>query len=389
MIKDREITKFREENMFQFGSFRIGKILGIDVEVNYTWFLIFLLVTISYGSLFTHDPYNVPLLPATILSIITSLLFFASVLLHELAHSFVAKRNGLDIKRITLFLFGGVAQMTEEPSSPQIEFKMAIAGPSMSFFLAVVFGVLWFFVFRLNLGITYTAPFEMLSLINLGLAIFNLLPGFPLDGGRIARAALWYFTKNIVKATRIASYAGQTIAFFLIFVGFIAFISNFGFGGLWLMLIGWFLNNAAQSGYRQMELQHALSDVKVEEIMTRDVVTIHPDLPLDQLVNEYFLRYKFGRFPVIDRDVLQGVVTLHDVKEIPRENWATTTASQIITLVDKDIEVTPGEEVFKALMKMAQEEVGHLLVVENSRLEGLVTKSDIMRLIRVKVGLGM
>jgi len=375
--------------MFQFGSFRIGKILGIDVEVNYTWFLIFLLVTISYGSLFTHDPYNVPFLPATVLSIITSLLFFASVLLHELTHSFVAKRNGLGIKRITLFLFGGVAQMTEEPSSPQIEFKMAIAGPCMSFFLALVFGVLWFFVTRFDPGITYTAPFEMLSLINLGLAIFNLLPGFPLDGGRIARAVLWYFTKNVVKATRIASYAGQAIAFFLIFIGFIAFISNFGFGGLWLMLIGWFLNNAAQQGYRQMELQHSLSNVKVEEIMTRDVVTIYPELPVDQLVNDYFLRYKFGRFPVVEGHKLLGVVTLHDVKEVPRENWVSMTAGQIITKAGKNIEVTPGEEVFKALMQMAQEDIGHLLVVKNSQLEGLITKSDIMRLIRIRTGLGM
>ncbi len=216
-----------------------------------------------------------------------------------------------------------------------------------------------------------------------------MLPGFPLDGGRVARAALWYFLKDMRKATQIASYAGQAIAFSLIFIGFVGFITNFGFGGLWLVLIGWFLNNAAQSSYRQIELQYALSNVRVKEIMTKDVVTIQPDLPIDQLVNEYFLRYKFGRFPVVDKGNLLGIVTLHDVKEVPREDWPTTMARQIIKLVDEGIEVAPDEQVFKALTKMAQKEVGHLLVVEDGHLKGLLTKSDVMRLIRVRTGLGM
>lgn len=376
--------------MLPFGSFRIGKILGIDVEINYTWFLIFLLVTVSYSFLFMQNPFNIPLSPAIALAIITAILFFASVLLHELSHSFVAKRNNLDIKKITLFIFGGVAQMTEEPSSPQVEFKMAVAGPFMSLFLSLLFGAFWLLSTLINLSVGFSAPFMMLAQVNLGLALFNLLPGFPLDGGRVARAMLWYLLKDIRRATRIASYGGQAIAFFLIFVGFVGFMTKvLGFEGLWLVLIGWFLNNAAQQSYRQMELQHALSNFKIEDIMTRDVVTVHPDLSLDQLVNDYFLRYKFGRFPVVNEGGLLGVVTLHDVKEVPREKWPIMTAGQIITMVDKDIEVAPDEEVLRALMKMTREEVGHLLVVENGELRGLVTKSDIMRLISVRTGLGM
>jgi Zn-dependent protease len=375
--------------MIPFGSFRIGRILGIDVEINYTWFLIFILVTISFSFVFRQKPFSIPLSLGIILAIATSFLFFGSVLLHEISHSFIAKRNKINIKKITLFIFGGVAQMTEEPSTPQTEFKMAIAGPLMSLFLSLFFGSFWLLSYVLNLGVGFSAPFEMLSQINLGLAIFNLLPGFPLDGGRVVRAGLWYFLNDLRKATRIASYGGQAVAFFLIFVGFVGFITNFGFGALWLVLIGWFLNHAAQSGYRQMELQYALSDVKVEEIMVKDVVTINPDLPLDQLVDEYFLRYKFGRFPVVDKGTLIGVVTLHDVKEIPREEWPINTARQITTFLDKDIQITPEAEVFKALMKMAKEELGHLLVVKDGNLVGLITKSDIMRLIRVRTELSM
>lgn len=366
------------------GSFRIGRVLGIDLEINYTWFLVFALVTVSFSFVFRQEPFAISLGPAIVLAIFTAILFFVSVLLHELSHSVVAQRNNLDIKKITLFIFGGVAQMTGEPDSPQVEFKMAIAGPAMSIFLALFFGTLWFSFSVLNFGEIILAPFGMLAEINIGLAIFNLLPGFPLDGGRVARAALWYFLKDMRKATQIASYAGQGIAFFLIFIGFVGFITNFGFGGLWLVLIGWFLNNAAQQSYRQVELEHTLSNVKVAEIMTKDVVAIDPDLSLEHLVNDYFLRYKFGRFPVVEKDTLLGIVSLHDIKEIPRENWPGTTARQIIGLVDQDIEIGPEEDAFVALMKMAHKEVGHLLVVKYGHLEGLVTKSDVMRLIRIR-----
>jgi len=375
--------------MLPFGSIRIGKILGIDVEINYTWFLIFFLVVISFSFIFRQDPYNIPLAVSVVMAVATSLLFFGSVLIHEVSHSFVAKRNQIDIKKITLFIFGGVAQMADEPSTPQIEFKMAIAGPLTSLFFALFFGAWWGFFSVLNLGIGFSVPFGLLAQINLGLAIFNLLPGFPLDGGRVARAALWYFLKDIRRATRIASYGGQAVALTLIFTGFLLFfVAGVAFQGLWLILIGWFLNHAAQSSYRQMELQYSLSDVKVGEIMVTDVITVDPGLTIDRIVDEYFLRHKVGRLPVVENGNLIGIVTLHDVKEVPREEWPTKTAGQVATLMDEEIETRPEEEVFKALMKMAKAEVGHLLVVENGHLIGLITKSDILRLIRVRTELG-
>ncbi len=305
-----------------------------------------------------------------------------SVLLHELSHSYIAKRNNLEIEKITLFIFGGVAQMTEEPSSPLVEFKMAIAGPSMSLFLSLLFSALWLVLRLSRAGSIVPAPFALLAEINLGLAMFNLLPGFPLDGGRVTRAALWYLLRDLRKATYIASYAGRGIALLLMLGGMIGFATSFGFGGLWLVLIGWFLNNAAQQSYKQVELQEALSRVKVEEIMTRDVVFIDPDIPLDRLVNEYFLRYRFGRFPVVQNGRLLGIVTLHDVKEIERENWPLTSVRQIISGTEPGIKVSPEEDAFKALVRMAQKGTGHLLVVEEGRLQGLVTKSDVLRLIR-------
>lgn len=374
--------------MLPFGSFRIGRIFGIDVEINYTWFAIFILVTVALTLTFQEKPYQLSPLASLVDGVITSLLFFVSVLLHELCHSIVARLNGIPIKKITLFIFGGVAQMSKEPDSPGVEFKMAIAGPSASFLLALIFGLTFWSFQTLSLSRIVIVPFIFLAEINLALGLFNLAPGFPLDGGRVLRAALWYWYRDLERATRIAAGFGQGVAGLLILIGFLSVIMG-NLGGIWFILLGWFLNQASQASYKQLVLQRSLSGIKVEGIMTKEVQTVEPSLTLDQVVNEHFLRYKFGRFPVVEDERLLGVITLHDVKEIPRENWSTTTVWEAMDPLDERLKISPGEDAVQALMQMAKEEVGHLLVVEDDRLVGLVTRADIIKLIKVKTELGV
>ena len=365
--------------MIPFGSFKIGRILGIDLEINYTWFLVFALVTGSFSLVFRQELSSLSLFISIILAVFTAALFFVSVLLHELSHSYVAKRNSLEIKKITLFIFGGVAQMTEEPSSPQVEFKMAIAGPSMSLFLSLLFLSVWLFGTLMNFGPVLPAPFALLAEINLGLAVFNLLPGFPLDGGRVARAALWYFLKDLRKATRIASYAGRGIAFLLIFAGFAGFVSDLNFGGLWLVLIGGFLNNAARQSYKQLEMQQVLSKVKVGEMMVKGDLSVHPDAPIDLVAGGYDRSYRLESLPVVEDGRLLGIIRVRDIKEVPRANWPVTTARQLTKPANEEIVISPDEDAFKALIKMAQANVRHLLVMEDGQLRGVISKSDVLR----------
>ncbi|HDP70414.1 MAG TPA: CBS domain-containing protein [Actinobacteria bacterium] len=373
--------------MFSLPSIKIGKILGFNIEINYTWFIIFIIILFQFTLIFDAELASLPI--SVLAGLITSLLFFSSLLFHELCHSYVAKLNKLPIKKITLFIFGGVAEMTEEPSTPAIEFKMAAAGPLASIFLSGFFYGFFILANILNLGNVLISPLYYLALINFMLAIFNLMLGFPLDGGRLLRALLWYFLKDIKFATKVASMVGQILAYLLMFVGFMSAIQG-RIGGIWFILIGWFLNQAAQGSYQQVVLQSALSGIKVSEIMAPNVLTVSPSITLDEIVSNYFLKYRFGRFPVVEGDKFLGVVTLHDVKEIPRERWATTTIGEIVHSSDKLLTINVNNDAVHALMQMAREEIGHLLVVnEKNDLVGLVTRTDIIRLIKVKTELGM
>lgn len=369
--------------MLPFGSFRIGRILNIPIEVNYTWFIIFVLVVTNLTVVFRAE-YDFPLALSFIEGTITAGLFFSSLLLHELSHSLVARRNKIPIQKITLFVFGGVAQMTEEPKNAATEFKMAVAGPLMSLLLGLIFAAALLLTQTFGLGPFISVPFFWLFQINVALAVFNSAPGFPLDGGRVFRAALWYFTGDFTKATRAAAYTGQALAYMIIIAGFYLIISQSNIGGFWLVLIGLFLNQTAQASYRQVLFEKSLSGVTVSDLMSAEVVTVGPELSLSTLVDDFFLKYKFGRFPVTKGDSFLGVITLHDIKEVPRERWDAVTTGQTVHPLDDEHVVRPGDEAVTALMRMAKEDAGHLLVVEAQRLVGIVTRSDIIRLIKVK-----
>lgn len=363
---------------------RLGKILGIEIYISYSWFFIFALVTfaLSFG-FFPQEFPNHSVASNVVIGVAASAIFFLSLLFHEMSHSMVGNRNGIPIKKITLFIFGGISQMSEEPKDPRAEFKMALAGPASSLFLAGVFFLIFRALTSSGISSEYFAAFAWLAEINLLLAIFNLAPGFPLDGGRVLRAAVWHASGDLERATNIAAKGGQVVAFSLIGLGVLLFFTG-QLGGIWLMLVGWFLNQSAVGSSRQVMLQHTLADVSVHDIMSHDVKTASPDTTLEDLVNHYFLRHRFGRFPILAGDELLGIVTLHDIKDVPRPDWPAVTAGEIIEPIDDSMMVNEGEPAIKALLKMANEGAGHLLVSNEGRLVGLVTKTDILGIIRVR-----
>ena len=365
--------------LLQSGSLKIATIMGIPIRVHFSWLIIFGLITWSLSTF--YFPKAAPKLPGLsywISGITAALLLFVSVALHELSHSFIAMRYGQSIVSITLFIFGGVAQMKGEPDHPMAEFKMAIAGPLSSFLLSGIF----FVFYNMVTGQVEKALFQYLSYINLVVAVFNLIPGFPMDGGRVVRAYLWKKTNDFYYATRKASNYGQKIAIFFIIFGFFSIFAGLP-GGIWLMLIGWFLHTASQTSYQQASLQETLSRVKVKDIMVRDIVFIPQDTTVDAAVNEYFLKYGYGGFPVVEGGNFLGFLTLKDIRNVRKERWKETRVSEIFTPHDKRWELSQNESAIKSLELMISEDTGRLPVTEEGKLIGLITRNGIARYVKI------
>jgi len=365
--------------------FYLFKIFGIPVEIDYSWFIIFLLLawSLSIGYFPQRFP-NWTKLIDWLAGIFSSLMLFVSVLLHELAHSIVAKRNGIPIAGITLFIFGGVSQMTKEPDNASSELKMALAGPAMSFVLGFVFLAVALLVPLRPVRIV----FGYLGFVNGILGLFNLIPGFPLDGGRVLRAILWKQTGNIETATRIASQVGQWIAIFLMAFGFYQILRGLFINGIWFILIGLFLRQAAGTSLRQLVFRRSLAGVKVREIMEPDVVTVSPTLPLDRLVDDCFFKYHYDSFPVVDAGDIVGLVTLAEVKGVEKRNWQKTTVGQVMTPIGEVQVLEPEEEAVEALNQMVKDGTSRFPVVVGTRLVGILTRRDITELLRIKTDLG-
>jgi Zn-dependent protease/predicted transcriptional regulator len=371
-------------------SFRIGRLFGIEIEIDYTWFIVFvlLMVLVSTDILAKQLP-GLALGTRWLVAAFTTVLFFASVLLHELSHSVVAKAQGLGISGITLFIFGGVSKMTDEPKSAGAEFKIAIAGPLMSLFLAVLcFGLR--FAFRLApSGAPFAVVFGWLGAMNGMLAVFNMLPGFPLDGGRVLRAGLWQSLANLAEATRIAATFGQGLGILMIVGGIFLFLISRDAGFLWLALIGWFLTQMAQSSYQQVVLRQALSGVPVTQAMTTQVQAVPGDITLDRVVNEYIMAYNHPAFPVLDGDRLLGLLCLSDIRRVAQERWSYVTAREAVPPLTEQYMIAPQADAWDALVRMTAENCGRLLVVEGGALRGIISRTDIMRLMRMRMQLGL
>lgn len=363
----------------QTGSLKIATIMGISIRVHFSWLIIFGLITWSLSTF--YFPKAAPQLPAAsywINGTVAALLLFVSVAFHELSHSFVALKYKLSIINITLFIFGGVAQMKGEPPSPKAEFRIAIAGPLSSFFLSMIFGI----AYNATTTQVTKALFSYLAQLNLILGVFNLIPGFPMDGGRVMRAFIWKKTNDFFYATRKASTYGQKIAMFFIIFGIFSIFAGFP-GGLWLMLIGWFLYSASQASYQQASLQQTLNGIKVRNIMVRDIVTMPSTLTVDAAVNEYFLRYGYGGFPVVDDGKFLGFITLKEIKDVSRESWKDVKISEIFVPHDKKWEVAEDDDIMKALELMIMEDKGRLVVTDKGSVIGLITRNGIARYVQI------
>lgn len=369
--------------MFDVPSVRVGKVFGIPVEVNLSWLLIFGLVAFSLAT--SYYP-SVPQARDAqgwvfgLLGIVTALLFFMSVLAHELSHSLVVRAEGGHVEKITLFLFGGVAQMDDEPQSPGREFLMAFAGPGMSLLLSAGFFGLYIAAAFAGGPWWLWSPLQYLSAINLAVGLFNLLPGFPLDGGRVLRSALWAITGDVLKATRIASAVGQMIGWLMVASAVLG-VLNGRTDLIWLGLIGWFIASLAGQAYRQQYLRSRIEGVKVESIMTSSPEYVSGDITLDQLVQQHFLGSRHSRYPVMVDGSIVGLVTLPDVKVVDRADWPYVSVADVTERDLGSLVVDAGDPVSDLIPGLAGDRPGALLVVRDGRLVGIVTRADIIHLI--------
>jgi Zn-dependent protease len=369
---------------FQKG-LRIATIAGIPIYLHVSWFVIFALVTWSLAQ--GYFPVRSPDLPVQTYwaqGLVASLLLFASVLAHELGHAFVARRHEIGIGSITLFIFGGLPSLDEDPRTPGSEFWIAVAGPITSLAVAAVFAALAALAPEAS-GTAAVAGF--LAYLNVVLAVFNMVPAFPLDGGRVLRAALWKVW-GWARGTRVAVAGGTAFVYLLIGYGIVIFLTGGGLGGVWAVLIGWFVKEASAAAGRQTELEEIFADVRVGDVILADLVTVPAEAILDRAVREYFERHGHGRFPVERNGEVVGLLSLSDVSEVPPERRTETTVENTMTPLAEETSVDADQDILTALRRMGETGGGRLLVREGGRAVGMATRSDVLWRWRVARSLG-
>jgi Zn-dependent protease/predicted transcriptional regulator len=363
-------------------------LFGFKVNIDLTWLILAVLITWSLAKgLF--PAYFKGYSDATYwwMGVAGAVGLFASIVFHEFCHSLVARHYGLPINGITLFIFGGVAEMNDEPESPKVEFLMAVMGPISSAVLGVVFGAIAFSGRSAGWSGPVTGVLTYLAWLNFLLAGFNLLPAFPLDGGRVLRSALWKIKGNLRWATRVASGFGSGIGLFLIIIGIITFIMGGFIGGMWYFLIGMFIRWASQTSYRQLLIRKSLAGEKIRHFMKTDPVTIPSSVSVEELVNDYFYKYHYKMFPVADNGDLKGCVDTKQVKELPRDQWAQHSVSDVINPCSDANTVSPDTDAMKVLSQMNKTGNSRLLVAEQGHLIGIVTLKDMLKFLSLKIDL--
>jgi Zn-dependent protease/predicted transcriptional regulator len=364
------------------------KIAGIQIAIDYSWLVIFLLVLWSLSA--GYFPYHHPgqsALQYWGVGLVATLLFFASVVIHELSHSLMANRLGQEVRRITLFIFGGMAHLSREPRSARVEFLIAVVGPLTSFALGGVFWLIAQWLRELTAPSLWVAVFRYLAFINVALAVFNLLPGFPLDGGRLLRSLLWMRSGDLRAATAHAANWGGGIAIGLMLLGVLQIFGGALIAGLWLIFIGMFLRGAAQASYHGVVVEQALRGATAGELMVSEPVSIPGDTTVEQAIDDYFLRHGFGGFPVIEGGRIVGVVSLGEIKGCPKEERAMRRVGDLMRPADGTLKISSGASVADTLRRMVDAGTGRLLVTEGDRVVGLLTHSGITRFTRIKTEL--
>jgi Zn-dependent protease/CBS domain-containing protein len=369
-------------------SINLFKLLGFEVRIDLSWIIIAILIAWSLSTgLFPFHYKNLSTQTYWIMGIVAAVGLFLSIIVHEFSHSLVARKYGMPMKGITLFIFGGVAEMEDEPPNPKVELLMAGVGPLSSIAIAAIF----YGIYSLGKAIGWAEPvngvMQYLGIINAILAGFNLLPAFPLDGGRVLRAALWHWKKNMRWATRISAQIGSGFGIFLIVLGFLNILRANFVGGMWWVLIGMFLQSAAKMSYRQLITRRALEGEKVRRFMNSNPVTVEPTTTVEEFVEDYVYKYHFKMFPVVNSEGIIGCVTTKQVKEVPREKWSNTTVSELALKCTPDTTVKPDDDAIRALSLMRRTGGSRLVVVEDDQLAGVVTLKDMMQFLSLKVDL--
>ena len=366
---------------------KLFKISDITISIDYSWFIVFFLVawSMAYG----YYPHYTPgLAVRTYLTMgaLSSLMLFVCVLIHELSHSITSNRLGIEVKEITLFLFGGVAKLTKEPDNAGAELKIALAGPIASALLAALFYLLRGFLasFAHEEMIVTDAILSFLVYINIVLLVFNMIPGLPLDGGRVLKALWWMKSGDMKMATKVASEVGRFFAAVLIFFGFMQLVSGNLTGGLWAVLIGMFLMQSAGSSFRQMQFQRDTKGLKVSDIMTTDVVTLEGNTTLTHALEEYFFKHHFVSFPVTKLGDITGLLTLNNIKGTRKELWDETLASEVMLPLQVEETLAPGDSIMDAFKIMGETSQGRLLVMDCTELVGIISKRDILKTLQIK-----
>lgn len=358
-------------------SWRIARIAGIEIRIDSSWAVIALLITYSLYIRFTVIFPSLTTGRAVALAILAAVLFFGSVLTHEMAHALVSVARGIRVQDITLFLFGGATRAKVESKGPADEFLIAVVGPLTSLGLAAAFWLVSGLEGLLSRPVAGALGY--LAWVNLILALFNLVPGFPLDGGRLLRSAVWKATGSLGKATRIASIGGQLVGWLLVAGGVFSLASGSLGGGIWLAFIGWFLVQAAKSSYEQVQARLILEKVEAEDVMTRDLVRIPRDLTLQEAVDGYFMRHDHGAFPVDGDGRTVGLLTLRGIKHVPREEWGVRRVQDAMVSLDEQSTVHPDARMDRVMMKLEDGGHGRVLVVDGEEVVGIITPWDIAR----------
>ncbi len=369
-------------------SWRLGRIAGIEVRIDRSWTVIALLITYSLYLRFSVIYRELSTAQAVGLAILASVLFFGSVLGHEMAHALVSQARGIRVQDITLFLFGGATRAKVESRGPGDEFVITVVGPLASALLGGIFAIVDVFG-RDVLPRSVAGAFGYLAWVNLLLAVFNLVPGFPLDGGRLLRSAVWKATGSLPRATRVAAISGQTVGWLLI-AGGVAFLLNGNLaGGIWFAFIGWFLIQAARSSYEDLQLRQLLSTVEAHDVMARDLLRIPPDLTLQQAVDNYFMRYDHGAFPVDDQGRTIGLLTLRAVKRVPREEWPSRRVRDFLVPLGDQIVARPDARMDQVMAKLDSSDGRRTLVVDDGEVVGIITPSDVTRWLNRRRAFGL
>ena len=367
---------------------KVFKLLGFEVSIDLSWIVIAILIVWSLSKgLFPFHYKGLSIGTYWVMGIIGALGLFLSIIIHELSHSLIARNYGMPMKGITLFIFGGVAEMGDEPPNARSEFVMAIAGPISS----IVMGIVFYIIFSMGKIDAWSnaivGVMGYLFAINFILAAFNLLPAFPLDGGRMLRSILWGWKKDLRWATRISSGIGVGFGVLLIVLGvFNVLFGNF-ISGMWWFLIGLFVQGAARGSYQQLLTRRALEGEPIRRFMEQNPLTVPPLISIEELVEDYIYQYHYKMFPVVDGDRLIGCVTTREIKEIPRDEWKRKTAGEIAVQCSPGNTIGPDEDAIKAISVMNQTGASRLMVTENGRLVGIIALKDMLKFLSLKVEL--